>query len=126
MERKRRYCRGTRYPDSVYCCNHRGEFSETDPCPTISTKGGLPSASNAASDKKKIPCPLDPSHSVYAHKLERHLKVCPKAKELRELESQPYFLRGANAGTSTEAEDGAEIVFDRSSALELAWAVKRT
>jgi tRNA:m4X modification enzyme len=44
-------------------------------------------------DAKRIPCPLDPKHTVYSHKLEKHLKIC----NARPKEHTPkYIKKGIN------------------------------
>eukprot|EP00927_Polykrikos_kofoidii_P008447 TRINITY_DN13501_c0_g1_i1.p1 TRINITY_DN13501_c0_g1~~TRINITY_DN13501_c0_g1_i1.p1 ORF type:complete len:537 (-),score=118.80 TRINITY_DN13501_c0_g1_i1:43-1605(-) len=48
----------------------------------------------------RIPCPLDPSHTVYRKRLNQHLKCCTKLRENGIVEQQPFFKRGVNAGTS--------------------------
>ena len=42
---------------------------------------------------ERIPCPLDNSHSIYAHDVKRHLKICPKAKEAAIESALPCFRR---------------------------------
>lgn len=46
----------------------------------------------------RIPCPLDPSHSVLPHKLKRHLKACPKGTQQARLAAMPFFAKDLNAG----------------------------
>ena len=52
----------------------------------------------ASKDRRRVPCPLDPSHSVYARSLEAHLRVCNAGRQEAALERAPYFRRNANAG----------------------------
>ncbi|KAM6415284.1 tRNA:m(4)X modification enzyme TRM13 homolog [Rhynochetos jubatus] len=50
-------------------------------------------------DRKRIPCPLDPKHTVYEDQLQKHLKKCNS----REKPKPVYFVPDINAGFS----DGA-------------------
>ncbi|KFV91424.1 tRNA:m(4)X modification enzyme TRM13, partial [Eurypyga helias] len=52
-------------------------------------------------DRKRIPCPLDPKHTVYEDQLQKHLKKCNS----REKPKPVYFVPDINAGFS----DGTEI-----------------
>lgn len=80
--RKKRYCRITVAKDEDYCGEH------------------LPvTTSPAASDEQnkehiRIPCPLDPKHTIYAKNLQKHLKICNAI-----VKDQPeYIVTGLNAG----------------------------
>lgn len=73
MKRKNRLCNVARAPGSMYCGNH---------CPvdeTVSSGRRLAEAKFrgiAAGAIKRVPCPMDPNHTVYEHELAHHLKVC--------------------------------------------------
>ncbi|KAM0951239.1 putative tRNA:m(4)X modification enzyme [Dioscorea sansibarensis] len=84
LPNKRRHCANGPLPNSSYCGNH-------DP----------------SSIDLRVPCPIDPSHSVTRDSLKSHLRRCPFAKRTRDLESQPYFSKGINT-SSVDSED--EIV----------------
>eukprot|EP00931_Biecheleriopsis_adriatica_P083027 TRINITY_DN56542_c0_g1_i1.p1 TRINITY_DN56542_c0_g1~~TRINITY_DN56542_c0_g1_i1.p1 ORF type:complete len:497 (+),score=94.77 TRINITY_DN56542_c0_g1_i1:91-1581(+) len=49
-----------------------------------------------ADDGPRIPCPLDPNHTVFAKRLKQHLKVCTKVRDESVVEKQPFFRRGVN------------------------------
>lgn len=51
---------------------------------------------------KRIPCPLDPKHTVYAWNVHKHLMIC-NAKPVAEL--PPYIVHGINSGTTTTEDD---------------------
>ena len=55
-----------------------------------------------------MPCPLDPSHTVYARALEAHLRVCNAGRNEAALERAPYFRRDANSGVADRAADSGE------------------
>ncbi|KAJ0976452.1 hypothetical protein J5N97_018417 [Dioscorea zingiberensis] len=84
LPRKRRHCANAPLPNSLYCGNH-----------------------NPSSVDLRVPCPIDPSHSVMKESLDSHVKRCPFAKQARALESQPYFSKGINT-SAVDCQD--EIV----------------
>ena len=44
----------------------------------------------------RVPCPVDPSHTVLASKLAQHVKKCPKATEAHRLQQQSFFRADCN------------------------------
>ena len=80
MEHKRRYCGVARTPESLFCGNHGAARS-----------GGKP-------QMERVPCPIDPSHTVYVNDLAKHLKVCNRAKEREAMESEPFYCFNCNSG----------------------------
>ena len=61
LPRKARHCRFPKVAGFEFCGHH------------LASRGGT--------TDERIPCPLDPNHSVFAKDLERHLLVCPRAQE---------------------------------------------
>ncbi|XP_009867674.1 PREDICTED: tRNA:m(4)X modification enzyme TRM13 homolog, partial [Apaloderma vittatum] len=57
-------------------------------------------------DRKRIPCPLDPKHTVYEDQLQKHLKKCNS----REKPKPVYFVQDINAGLKDVAEIPGEQV----------------
>ncbi|XP_060524263.1 tRNA:m(4)X modification enzyme TRM13 homolog [Cylas formicarius] len=53
---------------------------------------------NTEDGKIRIPCPLDKKHTVYAHKLNKHLKIC----NAREGPSQSFIKKDINSGKHEE------------------------
>uniref|UniRef100_A0A8C3TUN9 tRNA:m(4)X modification enzyme TRM13 n=1 Tax=Catharus ustulatus TaxID=91951 RepID=A0A8C3TUN9_CATUS len=51
-------------------------------------------------DRRRIPCPLDPKHTVYEDQLQKHLKKCNS----REKPKPVYFVQDINAGLKDVAE----------------------
>ena len=41
----------------------------------------------------RVPCPLDPTHSVLKSNLERHLSLCPSLREKALLEHTPFYSK---------------------------------
>lgn len=58
----------------------------------------------------RVPCPLDPSHTVYERDLQRHLKVCNAKKYQQEIEQLPCYRENCNSGPRS-----AEVVSGESS-----------
>ena len=87
LPRKSRYCHFAKVGGFEFCAHHLASRGDAD-----DAKRG-----------KRIPCPLDPTHSVFERDLARHLKKCPKAREAREEEALPGFARDVNAGAAAPA-----------------------
>ncbi|XP_046607180.1 tRNA:m(4)X modification enzyme TRM13 homolog [Neodiprion virginianus] len=95
VKRKKRYCRMTVKQGSNYCGEHLPQERESPSESRIGTE-------DVKASRKRVACPLDPTHTCYATKLVKHLKVC-NVKQLRD--AQPdYIVKGINCGeTSIES-----------------------
>ncbi|XP_027596571.1 tRNA:m(4)X modification enzyme TRM13 homolog [Pipra filicauda] len=80
VERKGRFCRMVPAPGRRFCGEHGQEEEQND--------------------RKRIPCPLDPKHTVYEDQLQKHLKKCNS----REKPKPVYFVQDINAGLKDVAE----------------------
>jgi tRNA:m4X modification enzyme len=90
LKKKMRACNFNRIPGSDYCGQHRP--ADDPSIPTNAAATGL--------SYDRVPCPLDPAHDVYRHKLESHLRVCT-AKRVRDMQSAlPYFRSNCNSRAS--------------------------
>ncbi|KAM6959264.1 tRNA:m(4)X modification enzyme TRM13 homolog [Aplochiton taeniatus] len=78
VEKKRRFCKMIVAAGNMFCGEHA-------------------SAENG-SKKRRIPCPLDPKHTVFEDSLEKHLKKCNS----REKPKPVYYLQDVNAGPALE------------------------
>jgi tRNA:m4X modification enzyme len=87
---KQKLCNISRTAGSNFCGNHRNSA-----CKDVSDNNDL----------KRIPCPLDPSHSIYERNLFHHLKICNKEKIRKENESLPFYRLNCNSGDLMKAED---------------------
>lgn len=88
LEIKKRRCGMTRAnndKDIPYCYEHRATL-------------GL----DGQQDRKRVPCTLDPSHTVWEHELQAHLKKCNKLKLLHSNDGKPYFLKDCNVLRTTD------------------------
>ncbi|KAL3689459.1 hypothetical protein R1sor_015768 [Riccia sorocarpa] len=79
---KRRFCASYAVKGSLYCGNH-------DP----------------AAGKNRVPCPVDPSHTVLREDVALHVKKCQATKNSQAAEAQPYYCKGGNAGSDEEEEE---------------------
>lgn len=92
LPQKRRFCNLWPSPGSVYCGNHRPP-EEAVPERVLRLAG-------ESADTQRVPCPVDPSHSVYKFNLEAHLKICNASKIAAEMEGKPYFALNCNSGSN--------------------------
>ncbi|GIL88710.1 hypothetical protein Vretimale_17287 [Volvox reticuliferus] len=85
--KKSRFCRTMAIPGKHFCGNH--------------LHVGDPDAATAA--PQRVPCPLDPNHTVLASELKLHVsRRCPAlALALRE-RAQPHFVEDVNVGSDAE------------------------
>ncbi|NXF97040.1 TRM13 enzyme, partial [Eubucco bourcierii] len=80
VQRKNRFCKMIPAPGRRFCGEHGQQEKEND--------------------RKRIPCPLDPKHTVYEDQLQKHLKKCNS----REKPKPVYFVQDINAGLKDVAE----------------------
>ncbi|XP_010276530.1 PREDICTED: tRNA:m(4)X modification enzyme TRM13 homolog [Nelumbo nucifera] len=85
LPKKNRFCANAPLKESLFCGNH-------NPRPV----------------EQRIPCPLDPSHTVLQENLEAHVKRCPLLKQVQSLKLQPFYKRGINAGRDEEDKEDEE------------------
>jgi hypothetical protein len=77
---QRRYCGMERVDGGEHCGVH--------------ANGGTSGAAG-----ERIPCPLDPTHSIYKKNLEAHLQICNRKRGRDEMEARPYFSKNINSGS---------------------------
>ena len=82
---RRGFCSRLRLPGSLLCADH------------AVLAGG---AADAAAAAGRVPCPLDPKHTVLSTKLTRHLRVCGVAKLAAAATSAPGWSLDVNAGVA--------------------------
>ena len=123
MIKKKRFCNQKRRNNNSRFCGNHAQLDD----PIVSVIGGdnendySPSSSSSSPVSKKrcvvgrnkdtdhrIPCPIDSSHTIWNYALERHIKKCPKVRELKQLESLPYYIKGVNCGHEDEHKQEQE------------------
>lgn len=93
LEKKKRNCRFQPKQGTKYCVEHACVLG-------------------IEAEKKRIPCPLDPSHNCFEDKLDKHLKKCNVAKLRKVSEQSEYFVKGINLGgseTRSEKHDNVSV-----------------
>lgn len=86
LPRKGRFCCQRRADESDHCVNHQTPQAEK---------------------RRRVPCPIDGSHSIFADQVDRHRLVCPAARRQRSQEEQPYYSRSINTGGSGQLESAS-------------------
>lgn len=74
MSQKKRYCGMSTRSGATFCLEHLTEGSE----------------------RARVPCPLDPNHTVWASNLARHVKKCNKLKQQHANDNEPFYARDLN------------------------------
>lgn len=93
VQRKKRFCKMMLKPGHQYCGEHT-------PLPVTEHEIGSKPISEL-----RVPCPYDPKHTVFASKMERHLKICNS----KPLAVQPdYFKAGINSGDRGSPPDAKD------------------
>ncbi|XP_069497690.1 tRNA:m(4)X modification enzyme TRM13 homolog isoform X2 [Ambystoma mexicanum] len=86
VERKRRFCKMIVGEGKKLCGEHATELKEGE------------------TSKKRIPCPLDPKHTVYEDQLKRHLRKCNS----REKPQPVYYVKDINSGSKRSTDSFSE------------------
>ncbi|XP_066548369.1 tRNA:m(4)X modification enzyme TRM13 homolog [Amia ocellicauda] len=81
VEKKKRYCKMVVAKGKTFCGEHAIAATQED-------------------DRKRIPCPLDPKHTVFEDQLAKHLKKCNS----REKPKPVYYIQDINAGHEEDVE----------------------
>lgn len=96
---KRRFCKTEKRPGFRYCHTHQAELHPE----------------SVEASRRRVPCPVNPNHSVYARDVDRHVKVCPDLRhdttKLVYFESNLHALQGVKLiGSSNAAAESARDV----------------
>ena len=86
LKRKQRYCSMPHF-GQLYCGVHRHE---------------------AVPGKERVPCPIDPSHTVFASDMKRHIHFCGKKRA--EAEARPFFCAGINSAAADSSSDSRAVL----------------
>jgi tRNA:m4X modification enzyme len=88
IERKRRFCKqkpSDGSADTPRFCGHHLHLL-VSPETTVIRK------------RKRVPCPIDPSHSIYEDRVDNHALVCPKLTKQRTQQAMPFYKHNLNTG----------------------------
>ena len=95
VSRKHRFCHTECKPGSLYCCTHDSGTTAPSAGAKVDSEAQSSPPSVASAAGVRVPCPINPNHTVYASRLEKHMKVCP---DLRFVTTQlPYFCADKHA-----------------------------
>ncbi|RLN58907.1 hypothetical protein BBJ29_000198 [Phytophthora kernoviae] len=97
--RKNRYCNISRVPGSQFCGNH---LPDNDAA--ISKK----SQKFKAASRRRVPCPVDASHTVYEYDLAKHVLVCNRVKDADIMKRLPYYSHNINSGSHCTEKNSVE------------------
>ncbi|SMN22453.1 similar to Saccharomyces cerevisiae YOL125W TRM13 2'-O-methyltransferase responsible for modification of tRNA at position 4 [Maudiozyma saulgeensis] len=86
--KKDRQCGMTRRADEQYCSEHLNLLKKNS--------GTLIHSGVNSEERERIPCPLDPNHSVWKDQLSRHLKKCNKFKLSHVNDNETFFNKDMN------------------------------
>lgn len=94
VKRKKRYCRLTPSNGEEYCGEH---------LPVTNLSSEIIESNDLKINKSnaRVPCPLDPKHTVCVRKLHKHLKICNAVEKDRPC----YIVPGMNAGIDVTNEN---------------------
>lgn len=90
LAQKRRFCRQQTPTGCSFCAVHQHlsvDGIDENTCSSVMRR-----------KRRRIPCPVDPTHSIFEDMLDKHVPVCPKTTMMKAQESQPYFKHNLNAG----------------------------
>jgi Methyltransferase TRM13/CCCH zinc finger in TRM13 protein/U11-48K-like CHHC zinc finger len=103
-----------------YCGSRRAEGSDLCQAHMIEKRVVKPGSSSAAASEEvtrpRIPCPYDPSHSIYVDDLKKHRFRCPLYILQFLISSLPCYIPDCNAGTCANRRELEEVAGFASSA----------
>eukprot|EP00971_Amphidinium_carterae_P084046 1663443-Amphidinium_carterae.1 len=83
---KKRYCRCFAVAGSTKCGSHKH----------LQEESGVEGSAADPDSGLRVPCPLDPNHTVLRARLEQHVRVCSKLRDANAIEQQPFYVHGIN------------------------------
>lgn len=97
IKKKNRQCGMTRSSLHNYCSEHLNlyklEIGNNLHNPAISS-------TKNTDQRKRIPCPLDPKHTVWEDKLAKHMKKCNKFKLIHSNDENIFYCKDLNKGSN--------------------------
>lgn len=97
LQRKNRYCKFAKFKSTEYCAHHLAERKKDAGDSNCGEGTGEAQDKGSNAKLKRVPCPYDPRHDVYEHRLKKHLKKCPKYKEAVAGAAKPYYNKNCNS-----------------------------
>ncbi len=96
VPRKQKLCNVARSLNSMFCGNHQPVERDGEDNLVRSDE------KDAKKDKKeRVPCPIDPTHTIFKSSLSYHVKVCTKLKQSKAMSEQAFFKQDCNSYSVT-------------------------
>jgi hypothetical protein len=77
--------------------------TDMDPMNTNSNVSGESEAAGVCGlSTERIPCPVDPTHSIYKYNLHSHVKICNITSRNKLLSQQPFYRQDCNSGPAVD------------------------
>jgi U11-48K-like CHHC zinc finger len=64
---------------------------------------------SSLAQRSRVPCPVDPTHTVCASQLAVHVKVCTRARETASIQAAPYVCKACNCGSDDEDDTVSDV-----------------
>lgn len=109
LKKKGRMCNLPRAPSSLFCGVHR---PPGEALPPTKRNEKLLKAHGGEGAFERVPCPLDPSHNVYKHNLEAHLKICAVTAIQAAQEAEGIYCQNCNSGIPAAVEELDTLTVD--------------
>ena len=106
MPRKNRLCNLARAPGSMYCGTHRPDEEHRHSSRRAAEAAWM---GVEAANIKRVPCPLDPNHSVYEHELAHHIQICNVKRREESLKKSGYYVHNCNTIGNAPSSDSSSI-----------------
>lgn len=90
-------------------------------CGMMCRKGTSRCVVHAETSEKRVPCPLDPKHSVSESSLQKHLRKCNKLKQRHLNDNEDFFEKNLNSSKKPpllEVEESTHDVLESISLVE--------
>ncbi len=111
VKSKNRLCNLTRSKDSLYCGVHASTSDQVALNNDKSSRILRKAQENGFESIERVPCPIDPSHSIYKHNIKAHVKICCAHIRNVMIESQVFYSKDINSGSNLYS-NGESIVED--------------
>lgn len=100
LVRKNRFCNMERIAGALFCGNH---------LPPDASVASKKAQKFKADFRKRVPCPIDKRHTVYAYDLDKHVLVCNTVKDAQAMAQLPYYVENINSGTHCSPDAQAPV-----------------
>lgn len=120
VPRKQKLCNVARSMHTMFCGNHQPAESverNEDGNEVDTSKDGNTSKKEK---RERVPCPIDPTHTIFKSSLQYHIKVCTKLKQSAAMSDQVFFSQDCNSYSLTCLPCDKSFVSSEQTLLETA------